>query len=636
MNTLGKVRRKLAGGDAPSVSQEATARAAGLLFVAVACYYLFWRATASLNLHALWLSIPLLVAEVYGFLNSTMFLFMVWRVPEADEAPPAANASVDVFITTYNEDISILRATTLGCLAMEYPHETYLLDDGQRPEVERLAEELGCRYLTRPANTHAKAGNINNALGLTDGQFIAVFDADQVPHPDFLVRTLGIFHDERVALVQTPQEFYNLDSVQHVPDPRTGAAWHEQTLFYSVIQPGKDRMNAAFWCGSNAVLRRAALLSIGGVATGTITEDIHTSMRLHQAGWRSRYLNRTLATGIAPGDYGAFLTQRLRWAQGAMQLLRSANPLFVRGLTWRQRINYWASMSTYFEAHQKLVLLIVPLAVLTTGTLPMRTMGFDFLIRFVPYFLLAQLANSLLSRGRGRYFLTEQYNVLKSTVFVWASLALLWGRPLRFRVTPKSVTGGWKRRQTDLTLLSPYFALVGLTAFALTWAYLRVLPGESGASIKLGVYVTGLWALYNVGIIGMGTSLILKRRYRRSTYRFPVEIPLRVAIDRHPRNYASTTSFDLNAEGVGFLSIDGIDPGTPLQAVLQLPDGPLAVAGVARHSRVVETAQGRQYHAGMLFTTFPPDALDRLLNFLFGSVTIEQEAAIERALGRAA
>jgi cellulose synthase (UDP-forming) len=319
-----------------------------------------------------------------------------------------------------------------------------------------------------------------------------------------------------------------------------------------------------------------------------------------------------------------------------MQLLRSANPLFVRGLNWRQRINYWASMTTYFEAHQKLVLLIVPLVVLTTGTLPMRTMGVDFLIRFAPYFLLAQLANSLLSRGRGRYFLTEQYNVLKSTVFVWASLALLWGRPLRFRVTPKSVTGGWKRRQTDFTLLSPYFALVGLTVFALTWAYLQVLPGEAEVGIKFGVYVTGLWALYNVGIIGMGTSLILKRRYRRSTYRFPVEIPLRFAVDRRPRRYTSTISFDLNAEGVGFLSLEDVDPGTPLHAVLELSDGPLAVAGVARHSRIVETAQGRGYRTGMLFTTFPTDGRDRLLSFLFGPVTLEQEAELERALGRAA
>ncbi|MEX1252834.1 MAG: glycosyltransferase family 2 protein [Dehalococcoidia bacterium] len=543
---------------------------------------------------------------------------------------------MDVFITTYNEDISILRATALGCLAMERPHETYLLDDGQRLEVERLAVELGCHYLTRPANTHAKAGNINNALSQTDGQFIAVFDADQVPHPDFLVRTLGFFQDDRLALVQTPQDFYNLDSVQHVSDPRTGDVWHEQTLFYSVIQPGKDRMNAAFWCGSNALLRRSALEGVGGVAVGTVTEDIHTSMRLHQAGWKSRYLNRTLATGIAPADYGAFLTQRLRWAQGAMQLLRSDNPLLVRGLNWRQRINYWASMSTYFEAHQKLVLLIVPLVVLTTGTLPMRSMGFEFLIRFAPYFLLAQLANSLLSRGRGRYFLTEQFNVLKSTVFVWASIALLWGRPIRFRVTPKSVTGGLKRRRTDLTLLSPYFALVGLTVFALTWAYLRVLPSEAEPGIKFGVYITGLWALYNVGIIGMGAGLILKRRYRRSTYRFPVEIPLRFAIDRKPQRYTSTVSFDLNAEGVGFLSLEELDPGTPLRAVLELPDGPLTVAGVARHSRIVETAQGRRYGAGMLFTTFPPGARDRLLSFLFGPVTSEQEAALERALGRAA
>src|SRR5581483_126573 len=164
---------------------------------------------------------------------------------------------VDVYITTYNEDPALLRSTILGAVHMRYPHETYVLDDGQRPEVRALAEALGARYLTRQDRTHAKAGNINHALTQTHGDFIAIFDADHVPYPQFLDRVLGRFADERVALVQTPQEFYNLDSV--------------------------------FWCGSNAVLRRAAIDSIGGIATETITEDIHTTIKLHRAGWRTAY-----------------------------------------------------------------------------------------------------------------------------------------------------------------------------------------------------------------------------------------------------------------------------------------------------------------------------------------------------------
>jgi cellulose synthase (UDP-forming) len=247
--------------------RDTLARFVGVYFAAFGAYYLVWRAGWSLNLDALWMAIPLLVAEAAGFVDFVLFLFMTWRVPAPRSLEPPSGRTVDVFVTTYNEDPEILRSTILGAVHMRYPHRTYVLDDGRRPEVARLAQELGAEYITRPDAAHAKAGNINHALAETSAEFVAIFDADHVPHPQFLERTLGyLAEDARLALVQTPQEFYNLDSIQHGGvDASGGVAWHEQSLFYRVIQPGKNRLNSVFWCGSGAVLRRAALDDIGGV-----------------------------------------------------------------------------------------------------------------------------------------------------------------------------------------------------------------------------------------------------------------------------------------------------------------------------------------------------------------------------------
>lgn len=262
------------------LSATTVARVIAALALVYTAYYLHWRARYSLNTDALWFSLPLLLAEVHGTLNFILFYFMTWDVRPIPRPQAPPGRTVDIFIPTYNEDLSILRMTILGALNVRYPHETWVLDDGRRPALRALCDEMGVHYLTRPDNTHHKAGNINAALAQTGGEFVAIFDADQIPLPDFLDQTLGYFVDDSVAFVQTPQEFYNLDSVQHKTDWRRGETWHEQALFYNVIQPGKNRWNAAFWCGSNSVMRRAALLSAGGIATETVTEDIHTSLRL--------------------------------------------------------------------------------------------------------------------------------------------------------------------------------------------------------------------------------------------------------------------------------------------------------------------------------------------------------------------
>jgi cellulose synthase (UDP-forming) len=259
-----------------------------LLFLLTGVWYLNWRLETFNAEHPIfsWL---LYGAEVFGFFTAILNIFMTWRLPVRTAQPPAAGLKVDVFIPTYNEDVEMVRRTALAARAMDYPHETWILDDGNRESMRAMAQSLGLRYLARTDNQHAKAGNLNHALPFSNADLIATFDADHAPRRDFLLKTLGYFSDPNVAFVQTPQDFYNLDSFQNRTDKGGRIAWSEQSLFFKVIQRGKDYWNAAFYCGSCAVIRRQHLDSVGGFATGTVTEDIHTSLLLHKKGYRSIY-----------------------------------------------------------------------------------------------------------------------------------------------------------------------------------------------------------------------------------------------------------------------------------------------------------------------------------------------------------
>ncbi len=310
------------------------------------------------------------LAEVHGFLSLFFYFFQIWA-PRRRRCPtPSGQFTVDVFITTYNEDEALLRQTARAALALRYPHRTYLCDDGRRPEVEALARELGCGYITRADNRHAKAGNWNNAYAQTTGDLILTLDADHVAQPSLLERTIGYFEDPRVALVQVPQQYHNLDSVQHKVNWDERRMYGEQDVFFDLVMPGKDHWNAAFFCGTGAVLRRAALEPHGGIITGSITEDMHTAIVLHSEGWKSVYVNEILVTGLAPTDVASFLKQRLRWAEGNLKIIFDINPLTCRGLTVAQRLAYFASMFHWTNGLPKLVFYLAPPWMLVSGTFP--------------------------------------------------------------------------------------------------------------------------------------------------------------------------------------------------------------------------------------------------------------------------
>lgn len=264
-------------------------------------------------------------------------------------------ASVDVFVTTYGEDLDVIRRTVAAALAIRGHHRTLVLDDGRSDEVRDLAEELGAEYVRRPDNRCAKAGNINHALSMTDGEFFAVFDADFAPKPEFLHETLPYFATDKVAFVQTPQTYGNLHTVL------SRGSGYMQSVFYSLIQSGKNRFNAAFCVGTNVVFRRNAVADIGGIYQESKSEDIWTSIHLHERGWRSIYTGAVLAVGDTPESVEAYSKQQLRWATGAFEILLRHNPLSRRrNLTTDQRIQYLTTATFYLNGIAPALLLAVP------------------------------------------------------------------------------------------------------------------------------------------------------------------------------------------------------------------------------------------------------------------------------------
>jgi cellulose synthase (UDP-forming) len=609
--------------------------------------YVVWRWLDSVNWSAWWIAVPLVVAETYSLIDTFFFALTMWRVKVRTGPEAPAAGTVDVFITTYDEPVNLVLATARAAKAIRYPHSTWILDDGDRAEMRAAAERDGLGYVTRTEDwldkpRHAKAGNLNNALFQTDGEFLLILDADQIPEPQILDNTLGHFADPRVALVQTPQFFTNVDDA----DPLGNQA----PLFYGPIQQGKDGWNAAFFCGSNAVLRRDALMELGIVgyvrdvektvrislrtadrmlaraqrsarsdpdtarliaevrghvedagarlrhgesvgevtyrlqqqlddvsrtavrsdvaameadlraiadlplqadselgafvvdeaaldrlaerdwsplgaidsvqriadtlavdrpgqaqpvmpmATISVTEDMATAMQLHAAGWRSVYHHEMLAWGLAPEDLGTMLGQRLRWAQGTLQVMLKDNPLAKRGLSGGQRLMYFATMWSYLSGFASIVYLAAPVIYLLSGVMPVTAWSVDFFARFLPYFILSQLMFLVAARGL-KTWRGQQYALALFPLWIracWTAAANVWfGRPLGFVVTPKERSG---RAPVPWRQIWPQLTAMAVLVIAAVVGVLRVIAGTADG---VGTLVNTVWVIYDLVVLSV-------------------------------------------------------------------------------------------------------------------------------------
>lgn len=389
-----------------------------------------------------------------------------------------------------------------------------------------ITELLRCRYIARPKPKgkphHAKAGNINYAIfaGETTGEFIVTVDADHILKPQFLKRVLPYFYTynsytgqyerNQIGFVQTPQDFYNL--------PNDDPFGHRAHLFYGPIQQGKDGLNSAFYTGTNAVLRREALVNvglkyfsaaladdetrltefdlIGGVSSSSITEDMNTAMRLHSAGWKSVYHNELLAEGLAPDDLSSTLKQRLRWAQGTIQVLQQENPLTKPGLTVWQRLQYFQTMYSYFSGFATAIFVACPIVFFFTEIVPVKSYGADFALHFFPAFVVNRLTFMAATWGipAREVWRSEQYAIALFPLFIQAVWSVFTKRPIKFQVTPKQRQSG-----IYLRLVLPQLIVFGLTLLGMAYSLIRFAMGNlENPWIHL---LNGGWALYNLALL---------------------------------------------------------------------------------------------------------------------------------------
>ncbi|MET4638857.1 cellulose synthase catalytic subunit [Mycetocola sp. 2940] len=370
--------------------------------------------------------------------------------------------SVDVFITTYGEDLGTIRRTVAAALTMTGSHLTWVLDDGRSDEVKALAGELGARYVRRLGNAGAKAGNVNHALALTRGEFFVILDADFVPHPGFLVETLPFFADEHVAFVQTPQSYGNLHNVI------SRGAGYMQSVFYRFIQPGRNRFNAAFCVGTNVMLRRAAVDDIGGLYTDSKSEDVWTSLMLHERGWKTVYIPLVLAVGDAPDTIEAYTKQQLRWATGGFEILLRHN-LFSRKsrLTLDQRLQYLVTASFYLTGISPLLLLLVPPLEIYFDLRPVHlsTTVVTWLLYYAGFYLM-QIVLAFYTMGSFRWE-TLMLATASFPIYATALFNVLVGKEQKW-----TATGDRNRAGSAFNVMIPqvlFFAFLLLTSLVAIW-----------------------------------------------------------------------------------------------------------------------------------------------------------------------
>ncbi len=496
-----------------------------LILLGLLIRYVSWRLSSTLDLSEPLtgsFSLLLVVMEMVGIAGSVIQLFLLLRVRDRRSQADQLQADVisghyaphvDVFIPTYDEPVFILRRTVIGCQAMEYPHKTvYLLDDTRRPEVKALAAELGCEYLTRPDNRHAKAGNLNHAIANTAGNLIASFDADFVPTRNFLWRTVGFFQDPNVALVQTPQSFYNSDPIARNLGLE-GILTPDEEVFYRQIQPMRDGAGGVVCSGTSFVVRRQALEQTGGFVTESLSEDYFTAIRLAAQGNKVVYLDEKLSAGLAAETIAAHATQRIRWAQGTLQaFFIESNPLTIPGLTPIQRLAHLEGLLHWFSSIPRIVFLLMPLAYTFLRVIPIQATTAEVLYFFLPYYMVQLTVFGWLNHRSRSALLSDVYSLV--LVFPLAATviqALLSPFSKGFKVTPKGVNSdrfifNWK-------LAWPLVIVFVLTAISL-WRNLGWCLAEGFNTYYPQDYPQGLalgwmWSAYNLMMLAIALLILL-------------------------------------------------------------------------------------------------------------------------------
>ncbi|MBC3936469.1 UDP-forming cellulose synthase catalytic subunit [Undibacterium sp. CY7W] len=488
--------------------------------------YIYWRIAYTIdteNLIDLFFALVLIMAEVYAWLVLLLgYLQTAWPLKRKPVILPADTSSwptVDLFIPSYNEDLSVVKPTVMAAMGIDWPKDKLniiILDDGRRPEFAEFAASIGVQCFTRADNNHAKAGNINAALKRTNGEFVAIFDCDHMPTRSFLQYTMGWFLvDPKLAMVQTPHHFLspdpferNLQTFRNVPN--------EGELFYGLIQDGNDLWNATFFCGSCAILRRTCLEEVGGIAVETVTEDAHTALKMQRLGYNTAYLALPQAAGLATESLSAHVGQRIRWARGMAQIFRVDNPLLGKGLSFGQRLCYSNAMLHFFYGLPRMVFLLAPISYLFFEVHIIKASALTIAAYSLPHLLHANLTNSRIQGAHRHSFWAEVYEAtLAWYIFRPTLVALINPKLGKFNVTAKG--GLVEKEHFDWVISKPYLVMLGLNVLGFLIGIGRALWWNT---YELDTVILNmLWTIYNLVILGATLAVATETKQVRRTHR---------------------------------------------------------------------------------------------------------------------
>ncbi|SOC34796.1 cellulose synthase (UDP-forming) [Rhizobium subbaraonis] len=546
---------------------------------AIVLRYVYWRTTSTLppvnQIENFIPGILLYLAEMYSVGMLALSLFVVsMPLPQRTERKGDLKyfPKVDVFVPTYNEDEALLANTLAAAKALDYPPDrlqVWLLDDGgteqkrnsvnvleaqaaiaRHNSLRQLCEDLGVRYLTRAKNLHAKAGNLNNGLDHSDGELVAVFDADHAPARDFLLETVGYFEDDpKLFLVQTPHFFLNPDPLERNLQTFEKMP-SENEMFYGIIQRGLDKWNAAFFCGSAAVLSRKALKETDGFSGVSITEDCETAIALHSLGWNSVYVDKPLIAGLQPATFASFIGQRSRWAQGMIQILRFRFPLLKRGLSFPQRLCYMSSTMFWFFPFPRTMFLIAPLFYLFFDLQIFTASGGEFLGYTLAYMLVNMMMQNYLYGSFRWPWISELYEYVQSVHLLPAVVsAIINPRKPTFKVTAKDESVLVSRLSE---ISRPFFVIFAVLFVALLVSIYRFYAEPYKADVTA---VVGGWNLLNLIIAGCALGVVSERGERSASRR--VRLSRRCEFVLDGRSYPATIE-NVSANGAR-VQVFGLD-----------------------------------------------------------------------------
>ena len=543
------------------------------LMTVTSVIYILWRLFFTLPLHAgvvsLIAGIALFSAEFISMLEAVIHYICMSKdhAPEFPVIEEADYPHVDVLIATHSEDVDLLFKTLNGCKHMEYPDPSkvhiYLCDDNDRPEMAKLAQDMGVGYFGLSGNKLAKAGNLNHALSKTDSPLVVTFDADMIPRSNFLMETVPYFSlpemildhgawrkrtedeidpDYKIGFIQTPQSFYNPDLFQfnfyaehNIPN--------EQDYFFKEVNLGRNSSNSAIYAGSNTVISRRALEEVGGIRTKTITEDFATGIDIQAEGYTCFAIDKVLASGLAPDDFPNLLKQRQRWGRGCVQTIRSLKFLFGK-LPLLSKLSYLSCLLYWWTFLRRIVYILSPILFTVFGVLVVKTDLWGILLIWLPSYLIYNHSLRLLS-GKVR---DQKWSNIVDTILCPYMIIPIMAETFGIRMSTFSVTNKAKSvsRSAKIIYAIPHMILLAASIVGIYFSVKVMLLYKS----ILGLVVL-FWLCMNSYFLVMAIFFLLGRINYRSSERFSVEIPIRFSVGTRQIN---AVTCDISEHGLSFIT----------------------------------------------------------------------------------